>query len=243
MLVGSWITLDHDSWWRSDMFHAGMGGIFAVLAALITVPGGRAGGQETHEAITGWVFIASISLSIVLMSHSPHGLEEVNRLLSSTIIGATRADVWIFTAMTLLTGVTLVFCYRPALLLVMDPEMAQAVGMRVGVWDGIMSVWLGITVGFSIRVSGVVYAFASLVLPALVAKNVCHEIRSLFFVAPAVSLGTGLIAFVLANYYDYPPGQMAAACLSLLLVLAWLFRYCRITAGKLLCQQDGGSLV
>lgn len=224
---GGFITQDHHSWWHSDLFHSVMGGVFAVLAALLTASGDRGGGQETHEAITGWVFLVSISLSILLMADSPIGMEEINRLLSSTIIGAKQTDVWIFSAMLLVTATTLLFCYRQALLLVMDPEMARAVGLRVDLWNSLISVWLGIVVGFSIHVSGVVFGFASLVLPALVAKNVCREIRHLFLVAPAVSLGTGMLAFVLANAYDYPPGQMAAACLSLLVVFAWLFRRIR----------------
>lgn len=224
MWLGSWITLDEQSVWRSDVFHAITGGIFAVLAALFTARGSRAGGQETHEAITGWVYLLSISLSILLMSHSPHGLEEVYRLLSSTIIGATRTDVWIFATMALFAIITLSLLHRPALLLVMDPEMARAVGLRVGFWEAMLSVWLGLTVGFSLRVSGVVYTFACLVLPSLVAKSMCREVRSMFFCAPVVAVGSAVAAFVLANYYDYPPGQMAAACLCLLVALMWAFR-------------------
>ena len=226
--VGIWLggfsTHDPHSWWRTDLFHSVMGGVFAVLAALLTASGDRGGGQETHEAITGWIFIVSISLSILLMAHSPIGMEEINRLLSSTIIGARQTDVWIFAAMLLGTAATLFFCHRQALLLVMDPEMARAVGLRVDLWNRLISIWLGVVVGFSIHVSGVVFGFASLVLPALVAKNVCREIRRLFVVAPVVSLGTGIIAFVLANEYDYPPGQMAATSLSIIFVFAWAFR-------------------
>ena len=226
--IGGAITPDPHSWWHSDLFHSVMGGLFAVLAALLTASGDRGGGQETHEAITGWLFIVSISLSILLMAQSPIGMEEINRLSSSTIIGARQTDVWIFAVMFLATATTLFFCYRQALLLVMDPEMARAVGLRVDLWNRLIAIWLGVAVGGSVHVSGVVFGFASLVLPALVAKNVCREIRHLFLVAPAVSLGMGVVAFVLANEYDYPPGQMAAACLSFLMVFAWLFRWLRI---------------
>ena len=231
--VGIWLgdTLSHDphSWWRSDLFHSIMGGTFAVLAALLPAFGQHRDGQETHEALTGWIFIVSISLSILLMAHSPIGMEEINRLLSSTIIGARLTDVWIFAGLLLVTATVLFFCYRQALLLVLDPEMARAVGLQVDLWNRLSSIWLGIVVGFSIHVSGVVFGFASLVLPALIAQNVCRKIRYLFLVAPAVSLGTGVVAFVLANEYDYPPGQMAAACLSLLVVVAWLFRRVRVS--------------
>lgn len=224
MVLGSRLTLDEHSWFRSDMFHAMMGGIFSVMAALLTARGGKSAGQESHEAVAGWVFLLSVSFSILLMSHSPHGLEEVHRLLSSTIIGATSTDVWIFAIMTAATMVALALFHQQALLVVMDPEMARAVGLRVGWWDAGMSIWLGAAIGFSIRVSGVVYAFACLVLPALVAKNLGREVRTMFFVSPAIALATGVVAFILANHYDYPPGQTATAGLCLLLLLAWVAR-------------------
>jgi ABC-type Mn2+/Zn2+ transport system permease subunit len=221
ILVGSWITLDDHHWVRSDVFHAAIGGLFSIIAALFTVRGSKTAGRESHEAVTGWVFLLSVSMSILLMSHSPHGLEEVHRILSSTIIGATRMDVWIFSGMTAVTVVTLWYCHRPSLLIVMDREMAKAVGLRVGWWDAIFSVWLGAVVGFSIHVAGVVYAFACLVLPAVIAKNLSREVRTMFFLSPLVALITGILSFVLANYYDYPPGQMATAVLCCLLVVAW----------------------
>lgn len=229
ILLGSWITLDEHHWVRSDVFHATVGGAFSVMAALFTARGSRMAGRESHEAVTGWVFLLSVSLSILLMSHSPHGLEEVHRLLSSTLIGATRTDVGIFASMTTVTIVALWYSHRPALLIVMDREMAQAVGLRVGWWDTLFSIWLGTVVGFSIHVAGVIYAFASLVLPALIAKNLSREVHTMFFLSPLVALTTGILSFMLANYYDYPPGQMATAVLCFSLVVAWFVHSLRTT--------------
>lgn len=224
--TGSRLGAGPESWWKSDLFHSLMGGLFAVLAALATSDRGR-GGRETPEAVTGWVFLASASGAILLMSHDRLGMEEVNRLLSSTIIGARAQDVWIFLGLTLLTVTVLSVRYRTVVLLALDPDVARAAGVRVGLWNALLSTWLGLVIGFAIHVSGVVYAFASLVLPALVAKNVGHTARSLFVLAPCVSLASGGAAFVLANEYDYPPGQMAAACLAGLLAGAWLLRVVR----------------
>lgn len=224
MWVGSAITLDPQSWWRSDLFQAGMGGLCAVLAALLTAGGGRSGDQDSHEALTGWIFLLSASFSTLILSHSPHGREEATRLLSSTIIGATRTDVWTFATLTAATIAALVQWYRPILLVVLDPEMAQATGLRVQRWDTCFAVWLGVAVGFSMRVSGLVYTFAALVLPPLIARHLCREARSLFFLSPTIALLTGTGAFVLANHCDSPPGQMAAACLSLLFAATWSLR-------------------
>jgi ABC-type Mn2+/Zn2+ transport system permease subunit len=103
----------------------------------------------------------------------------------------------------------------------MDPAMAAAVGMRVSLWAGGTAVWLGLAVGLSMRVSGLLYTFGNLVLPALIAKNFCGEVTMVFLVAPCIAIGTGTLGFILANYYDYPPAQMTVALLSVLLLVTW----------------------
>lgn len=226
MWIGAWVAPVTLPWFRSEEFLSAMAVAFSLIASLIT--GGWAeADRESHEAITGWVFLVSASLSILIVSHSPHGLEEIHRLLSSSIIGATRADVWGFGALAGLTALLLAATHRRTLLFLMDPTMAAAVGMNIKRWAASISALLGLAVGLSIRSSGMLYTFGCLVLPALVAKNICREVRPMFLVAPLVAVLTGAIAFVLANHYDYPPAQMTVALLSLLLMIAWLFRRLR----------------
>lgn len=194
-----------------------------MIASLATIRGG-VGRRESHEAITGWIFLLGASLSVLLLSHSPHGLEEIQRLASSSLIGATDADVWLFAGLTVVTVLTVARYNRRILLLTTDPVMAEVVGLRTAWWEVVMASWLGVCIGLSIRVSGMLYAFGLLVLPALIAKNVCREIRPMFIVAPLVALATAVSGFVLANHFDFPPGQMSVATLAGLLPLAWLVR-------------------
>jgi zinc/manganese transport system permease protein len=210
-------------WLHSTIFPSAMAVIFSVIASSITGHGSGSG-KESHEAVTGWVFLISSSLSILLVSHSPHGLEEVHRLLSSSIIGATVVDTWMFGVLTALSVLLLAVFYRKIVLFSLDPSMAVAIGMRIRTWNVITSAWLGLAVGLSIRTSGMLYTFGCLVLPALVAKNLCREVRYMFLVAPIVALVIGVTGFVLANYYDYPPGQMTVFLLCFLLLLVWSYR-------------------
>ena len=59
-----------------------------------------------------------------------------------------------------------------------------------------------------------------------------REIRTMFFLAPAASFGTGLVSFILANHYDFPPGQMATACLCFLLAIAWFVHYVQLAGTR-----------
>jgi zinc/manganese transport system permease protein len=227
LTVGMWLSelteLGAGSWYELDAFVVLVGSGFAVLGALVTAnPGSTT--NESREAITGWVFLLGIGASVLLVAHSPHGLEEVHRLVVSTLIGATSVDVVVFAVMAAVTLAVFARWHDALLLLLMDPEMARAVGLRAMAWDRALYVWLGFTVAFSLRVSGMVYTFGCLVLPALFARIVCREARMTFVVAPAVALVATVVAFVLAHYYDFPPAHLAVTLLVGLVGSAWTVR-------------------
>jgi ABC-type Mn2+/Zn2+ transport system permease subunit len=195
---------------------------FSMGAALLT---SRAEpGRESPEAITGWVFLVSASVGILVVAHSPHGLEEVHRLVASSIIGAEGSDVVVFACLSGLAVLAAAMWRSRLVLFAIDPPMAEAVGLRIRAIGLTYSAFLGLVVGLSIRGSGMIYTFGCLVLPALIAKNVCGEIRSMFWVAPAAALSLTAVSFVLANHYDFPPGQMSVAVLSLVLAAVWAVR-------------------
>lgn len=198
--------------------------LFAVAASFLTaLVSSRASrpGKESAEAITGWIFLVGSTLPVLLLVHSPHGLEEVHRILFSSILGASREDAWMFGAM-LVVSVGVVARLRDRIVLfAMDPEMAGAVGMRLPLWRVGMAAWLGVAVGLSIHSAGMIYTFGCLVLPAMAARKLCREVRPMFVVAPVVGLSTSLVAFVGAHAIDLPPAQLTVALQCAVLVVAW----------------------
>ncbi len=225
MWFGHFVVGDSHPWFQSDTFLSLMAVAFAVGAALLTARGGGLG-RESYESITGWVFLLSSSGAILIISKSPHGLEEIHRVISSSIIGASAADVWLFLSLSIVSIAVLLANRQKLILFAMDPAMAAAVGVRTGFWSLLISGWLGFVIALSIRTAGALFAFGFLVLPALFAKNVCREVRPMFWVSPIVGILAGISGFVIANYheYDYPPAQMAVALLCMALAGAWIYR-------------------
>lgn len=219
--AGGWLSIATVQWYEIDLFTSLSGGLFAVAAALATVSAARRG-WASQEAVTGWIFAFGMGLSVLLVAHSPHGLEEVERLLASTLIGATNADLWLFGVLGVVTAVALVRWWRTVVLVVMDPEIARAFGVRVVGSERLLYVWLGVLIALSLRVSGLVYTFGCLVLPALMAKSVCREVRTMLLVAPAVALGAAVVSFVLAHHYDLPPAHVVVVMLAVLVACGWL---------------------
>jgi zinc transport system permease protein len=208
-----------------DVVHSFFGGIAAVFGALVTAL--PRSGRETRESIAGWVFLLGASASVLLVSNSPHGLAEVTRLLASTIIGARPADVYLLSCLTVLVLMTTALRRDEITLLITDTEMAAAVGLNTAAWERVLAVALGAAVAFSMHVAGMLYTFGLLVLPALIAKNLCSEIRQMFVASPAIALLAALFSFVVANSADLPPAQVTVSALCGLLAVVWTARAVR----------------
>jgi ABC-type Mn2+/Zn2+ transport system permease subunit len=204
----------------SDGAAAALAVAAAVLTALATVLR-RGGGAESAEAVTGWVFLVAASVPTLMLAHDPRGLEEVHHLLFSTLLGATAWDLAAFAALLAATALLVARLHEPLRLLAIDPEIAEAVGLRSARWHAALAIWLGVSVGLAIRVSGTLYTFGCLVLPALIAKHLVREVRALIWVAPLIAVAGSVAGSVLANYWDTPPAHMTVALLCGGLAAAW----------------------
>lgn len=207
---------------NSDAWLSGMAIVFSTLAALFTARA-DARERESRESTTGWVFLAGASLSVLLLSHSPHGLEEIHRLHSSSLIGAGRFDVWMFGGLAAAAIVAAALAHDRVILWIVDPAMAGATGMRVGRWSAGIAALLGAALGLTIQNAGMLFAFGALVLPGLAARSLCRTVTPMFILAPVLGLAGAVAGFALANHYDYPPAQMTVAlwCGGVLAARAW----------------------
>jgi ABC-type Mn2+/Zn2+ transport system permease subunit len=221
MAFTAFLGKDCPACFQNDTFYRIMAVVLSVVATLLTVSW-RA--RESHEAVTGWVFLVGGAGSILLVAHSAHGLEEIHRILASSLIGATALDVWVFGVLALAATALLQLGYRPILLTAMDEPTASAIGVRTGLWSSGLALLLGLAVGLSIGVSGTLFTFGCLVLPPLAAKNLCRSVRPMFWVSPAVALACGVPSFIVAHHGDYPPGQMCVGFLCVAVLGAWIFR-------------------
>jgi ABC-type Mn2+/Zn2+ transport system permease subunit len=230
LVAGAWLGLEAGEAEAHHGVPALFAVTFAIAATLLTLR--RTGpGRESHEAMTGWVFLIASSLAVLLVANSPHGLKEVERLLASKLIHPSELDLLLFGIGAITTTVALCSFHKRLMLIVMDRATAAALGVRVRAWDTALAVWLGLAIGLSLHVAGLLYVFGCLVVPAMIARNLCRRMAPMFWVSPLIALVGVSIGFIWANHADYPFAQAAVATLATLMVPAWLVRRMR-SAGR-----------
>jgi len=201
-------------------------------AAALAISAGRRTGRGSPESRTGWIWLASSAGTVLLLSSSPHGAHGIERLIASSLLGAGTGDAWLFAVLASATLTLALALRRPLTVLAIDPALAPLVGIDRRWWEPAIAIWLGLCIGLAIRVSGLLFTFGCLVLPALAARGLCREVRSQFLVAPALALVAGVAGFAVANHHDLPPAQVAVGMLCAIPLLTGAIGWVRGIAGR-----------
>ena len=211
LVLADVLHLAEDHFVRGESFATALAIVFALLATVVVSLGRET--RVPRDVRSALVFLAASSFAILVVSKSPHGLEEVHRIVASSLLGATGADAALF-GVLLTAGITASTRWRrPLLLIAMDPESARACGLRVGLARTLTALYTGIAVGGAIRCAGLLYAFGMLVLPACIAARLAGRSAVLFWLSPLLAVALAVPSFAVAHTWDLPPGQLTVAVL------------------------------
>ncbi|KPK12429.1 MAG: zinc/manganese transporter permease [Acidithiobacillales bacterium SG8_45] len=182
----------------------GEGGIGTQLAAF----GGAIAGSlilhtcerrwpQIQEAIIGSSFVVASAVSVLLLAHNPHGGEQLQQLLSGQILWVSWNQLGYI---AVLYGLVL------------------ATWWRLSTYRGIAFYLLfAVTVTASVQLVGVLLVFASLVIPALIARN--YQGRRALLWAYAHALLAYIAGFIISSLADLPAGPSIVLTLALLALL------------------------
>jgi len=161
----------------------GMFALTMVAALGMGALGKRVRGRDVE---IGMVLSFALGLGVLFLSLYTQYASETVGVLFGSILSVSRNDVLVTLYSGLGTLVVMVFLFRPLLFASIDPEVAQARGVPVGLLSVVFMLLLAITVAEAIQVVGVFLVFALLIAPAATAERWTH--RPLTTVALAVVL-------------------------------------------------------
>jgi ABC-type Mn2+/Zn2+ transport system permease subunit len=177
-----------------------------------------------RDAVLGVIFLAASALSILLVSKSGFGLQEIKVMLYGDLILAGPADRNIL----LITGLpVLIFTLayiRPIFYTFLDPEAARVMGISCRFWELTFFFLLGLIVSAASKSGGVLLVFCYLVAPPATALLLVRNISAVLFLAPVIGVIATFGGLTLSYQADWPGNQTIIMVACILLALAWSIR-------------------
>ena len=189
------------------------GGEDAIMAQAIAILAAVTGAMALYrlrglspviqEALIGALFVLASTGSILLLSDSAHGGEQLKALLVGQILWVKPVDLLPIGVIYAL----ILFCWF---------------GLRKSLGEWIFYPLFAVAITLSTQLVGVYLVFASLIIPALAANGLRRPLRAAY----ALGAMAYLLGLLLSVIFDVPSGAMVVWCMALaggsLFLLRWL---------------------
>ncbi len=189
--------------------------ILAFCGGLVRIP---------QEAVSGILFAVAGAGSVLLVSFSSFGLEEVKDLLWGNLLVARSGDliVGFFILVPLLVGILLFKSHF--VLASVDRDFTILMGHQPRLWDLLFFYALGVVVAIGSKIGGALLVFAYLVAPSSAALILCNRINSALIVAALLAAFSTFFGLYFSIVWDAPASQLVIMFLGLECIAAGIIR-------------------
>jgi ABC-type Mn2+/Zn2+ transport system permease subunit len=174
----------------------------AVAAGVATALGiGWLSGRGTlrEDTAIGVVFTGMFALGILLMS-TADSFRDFSHMLFGNILGITRADLALISALTLIVLAVLFLFHKELELTSYDPTHARVMGLKADLVRYGLLLLLALTVVAGIQAVGVVLISALLITPAAAASLLTKSLPRMMALSAAIAVLSG-VAGLYASYH------------------------------------------
>ncbi|WP_227983680.1 metal ABC transporter permease [Nocardia spumae] len=173
----------------------------AALTPLARSPAGLSGAM-------GLLMSLAIAGALLVLSIAGVNANGAFELLWGSILATRTGDVALLAVLAVLVPMLFVLRRRQLALLLHDRELAASSGVRVYRLTLVLLVLVAVAVAAGIRLTGALLVDALTLLPALAARRVANSLPGMVFAAVVIGLLVNVTGFVLAVWFDLPPGPV-----------------------------------
>lgn len=196
--------------------------LFAFAAALIAALGftllRKIAGQTTREVVIGCVYVVAAALSVVLLSESTQGMEELKHMLNGNILWVQWAEVGEIALVYAAVMALFMIFHRRFHALSFVPGVA---GRAQFVWEFLFFAAFALVITLGVILAGVLLVFAFLIIPAFSATLISHRFSRQLVVGSVLGIAGAVLGLWLSLLFDLPTGATVVSAFGLLPLLAW----------------------
>ena len=194
--------------------------LFSVGGGLVLGTLGQ-GKRLPSEAGVGMAYVTAGALVILGANRLVHVAHDLNTMVFGNAVAVPFQDVVILLVVTALVAVLHTLFRKEIVFSSFDGETAEAMGVRVRLWSGVLFFTIGLAIPVAAHVVGALPVFAFLTVPAAAALLAARRLEAAFVVATvlgAVAAGAGYVG---SWILQVPTGATMVVVAGLLVLPAW----------------------
>lgn len=212
--------------------HSANAQVFAFIATFVAAAAfsqlRRIKDATTREVTIGVVYVVSTALSIVILSRSSQGMEELKAIFNGNILWVSWEEISIIALVYVLVGF-LHFIFRKSFFELSYGDVDKEPSY---LWEFFFFLSFAIVITMAVGVAGVLLVFAFLIIPAFSASLMFKVYRLRLLLGWLLGILGSIVGLFLAFMLDLPVGATVVSLFGLLPILALavskLNKYCHL---------------
>lgn len=190
-----------------------------VFASLRRVPG-----KTTREVIIGCVYVVATALSIVVLSRSSQGMEELKSLFNGNILWVRWQEIAIVAGVTALLALLHLVYRKRFYELSFTAQDTRRPGF---LWEFLFFASFAVVITLAVNIAGVLLVFAFLIIPAFSASLIAYSLVGRLLIGWGLGLLGAVAGLWLSFSADLPVGATVVSVVGLLPLVALGLRVMR----------------
>jgi ABC-type Mn2+/Zn2+ transport system permease subunit len=214
------------------------GALIAAIAVALTIGFLSRTGAVKEDTAIGILFSAALALGVAIISSIRTSAVDLSHILFGNILGVSDIDLWVIGILGIVVMATIIFLYRPFLVLIFDPVLAKTMRLPTGLLRNLLLLLLSVTIVVSLRTVGIGLVSAMLVTPAASALMLARRLPTVMLLSALFGALSNLFGLYLSYYISIPSGSAIVLVATLIFVLAFFFSPQRGAAWQYLRRQS-----
>lgn len=200
-----------------------IGAFVAGLGAALSAGWLQEMSRVKRDTVLGVVMSGMFGLGVVLYTAIPTDLH-LDHILFGNMLGIGPDDLRLTAAISVVVGGVLMLKWRDMALVGFDPVQARVSGLRVRLLDYAFLAMISATVVAMLSAVGIILSVAMLIAPGAVAFLLTRRLSAMLVTAVAVAALSTICGIFASFWLDSAPAPTIVLVLTLLFVLALLWR-------------------
>ncbi len=185
----------------------GVSPLWGLLA--VTVAGGGAMGLlgerlAGRDVAIGIVLAFALGCGLLFLHFFTSGAAQATALLFGNVLGVDGATVWALLGLSCVCLAGLAAIGRRLLFASIQPELAEARGVKVRLVSVLFMALVGLATAESVQIVGILLVFALLIGPAAAAHLLTTQLAAGLVLSVALALAEAWLGLTAAFYTDWP---------------------------------------
>ena len=177
-----------------------------VIVAAFLLLGISERGAVKGDAAIAMVSSAALAVGIIVASLTTGLNTDINNYMFGSILAMSKSDIWLSVVITAVVLAAYLLFYHKIFACSFDERFAAATGVRVKIYNALISILTAVTVVVGMRLMGALLISAVMTFPALSAMRVCKRYSTTVLCTAAVSAVAFVTGLLLSFGFDMPVG-------------------------------------